>query len=316
MFVVIRFTPMRVRTIGTFRAPDPWNRGQVTDFNLEAYKMVPKGTRRPEDSWGGKELYGIRSELDGAERLLPDSLGVLAVEEKVPKPALPRLLFDITPSLKKGDFNPIWSSKIHYFIGAFFGIVAAACLAMGGSVLVDAGAGAGHVPVRTELATWLARPEVDEENVITERAAKLEGTMRADFAPVVPPEALTYPSPDGSYDFAWIRSARGHRLLLVPAALAASGSASVTGVTMRRAALGVPDATFGKLRARVPDLESDFVTCVFWSWKDGYESAGLGAAFWGILAAISVLGGGIPVLVMVLRKGRRRRQMQWALGRV
>src|ERR1044071_5778145 len=42
MFIRIELVPLRVRTVATLRAPDPWNGGRSTDFNLEAYRMVPK----------------------------------------------------------------------------------------------------------------------------------------------------------------------------------------------------------------------------------------------------------------------------------
>lgn len=315
MFVFIRLVPARVRTVGTFQASDPWNAGRTCDFNLEAYKMAPKGARRPQDTWGGKEIYGIRSEADGVERMLPDSLGVLATEGRIPKEALPKLLIDMAPSLRKRDFNPLWGTTMHYWIGGFFALIVAMCLAMAGMQVVSAGP-SGHEPVRTTLAEWTSRPMVENEYVVTEGGAKLDGSVDADFAPSAPPSITTYPSQDGRYRLGWVRAGAAERLVLVPAPLAAAGSVNVTGVTLRASFLGVPPATLARLKARVPSLETDLVTCVFWSWSDGYAGSSMGVVFWGALAAIALVGGSIPVLSVVLAKARRRRQMQWALGRV
>src|SRR5881394_3402094 len=146
MFVFIRLVPARVRTVGSFRAPDPWNGGRPTDFNIEAYKMVPKGTHRPKEVWGGKERYGIRSEADGAERMLPDSLGVLLREGRIPKEVAPQLLLEITPTLRKRDFDPLWKTSVHYWIGGFFGLIAAACLVMAAMQLAASMDASGHEP--------------------------------------------------------------------------------------------------------------------------------------------------------------------------
>lgn len=313
MYVRIKLAPLRVRTVGGFRAPDPWNAGQVTDFNLEAYKMVPKGARRPQGVWGGKELYGIRSEIDGAERMLPDSLGVLCIEGRLSKEALPRLLFEMAPTLRKRDFHPLWTTKIHYVIGAVFGLMAAACVAMAG--VQFAGAASGHEPVRTTLEAWSVGPQSDGQQVVTEGGVKVEGSVDASFKPIEPPNIMTYPSPDGRYRLGWIRAAAQHRLILFPAQLAGGGSVNVTGVTLRSAVLGVPPATLAMLKAKVPDVDLDFVTCIFWSWQDGYAGSSMGAAFWLVMALIAAVGGAIPVLSIALGKARRRRQMQWALGR-
>jgi hypothetical protein len=238
------------------------------------------------------------------------------MEGRIPKEALPRLLLEIMPTLRKRDFDPLWKTSVHYWIGGFFGLIAAVCLVMAAMQLAASMDASGHEPVRTTSAEWLARPEVENENVITEGGVKLEGSVDADFTPAAPPSLMKYPSPDGKYLLGWVRARSGFRLLLVPKVLAAAGSVNVTGVTLRSTTIGVPAATLATLRARVPTLESDFVTCVFWSWLDGYSGSTLGVGIWGVLAAISIIGGAIPVLSIVLGKARRRRQMQWARARL
>jgi hypothetical protein len=60
----------------------------------------------------GNYLYGIRSELDGRERMLPESLSELWRTNQVAAEALPRLLREIAPKLKQWDYRPILHNKL------------------------------------------------------------------------------------------------------------------------------------------------------------------------------------------------------------
>jgi len=105
--------PVRVKTEATFTAEDPWNQNRRTLFTVEAYVKTFKGaTPRP----GFKSplamyLYGIRSEVDGVERMLPASLSELWRSNRVPVEALPKLLKEIEPTLKKADYRPAVGKK-------------------------------------------------------------------------------------------------------------------------------------------------------------------------------------------------------------
>ena len=97
-----------VGTGETFVAADPWNGGKSSQFTIEYYKIV-----RPD--WGraygarlakrhGADLYNIRSSAGGPSHRLPESLTELWRSKHVATEAIPELLHDLQPSLRKYDY--------------------------------------------------------------------------------------------------------------------------------------------------------------------------------------------------------------------
>jgi hypothetical protein len=107
--VQVKLKPVRVRTEGHFEAADPWNGGRMTEWSVEGYHHVPEHWQGLPQSAMKKPSasYGIRSEIDGVERMLPDSLGHLVRTSAVPLAALPALLVEIAPELKTVDYKPM-----------------------------------------------------------------------------------------------------------------------------------------------------------------------------------------------------------------
>ena len=66
-------------------------------------------------------MFGIRSEIDGEERLLPESLSELWLTKRIPAESLPRLLCLMQPSLKKNDYRPILHNHTYLWLGAWSG---------------------------------------------------------------------------------------------------------------------------------------------------------------------------------------------------
>lgn len=62
--------------------------------------------------WNGLPLFGIRSEIDGKERMLPASLVELWRTSRIPAEALPRLLLQMQSSIKESDYGPAQGFKI------------------------------------------------------------------------------------------------------------------------------------------------------------------------------------------------------------
>lgn len=111
--MIIPLSPARVRTEASFTAEDPWNQNRRTAFTVEAYLLVIPGTAPPV---GAKPLsgylYGIRSELDGGEHMLPEALSELWRTNRLAAEALPRLLKQMQPKLKAWDYRPILHNKL------------------------------------------------------------------------------------------------------------------------------------------------------------------------------------------------------------
>jgi hypothetical protein len=99
----------RLRTEGRFTAPDPWNDGRSAEWSIEGYVWVPAHWRGVPPRMLEKTAasYALRSEIDGVERFLPDSLGHLMRTSGVSLASLPRLLAEIGPQLSKVDFKPM-----------------------------------------------------------------------------------------------------------------------------------------------------------------------------------------------------------------
>lgn len=117
----------RARTVARFEAPDPWNGQRSAEWSIEGFVWGPK-------SWTGLpkamvkkplESYGLRSEIDGIVRALPDSLGHLVRTGAVPHAALPALLAEVGPSLQKRDFQPYLYVDVRRRLIYFFGFGAA-----------------------------------------------------------------------------------------------------------------------------------------------------------------------------------------------
>lgn len=116
-----------MRSGGRFTAPDPWNRNRRTDFTIEVYKMLPPEAppvTSVKDSWfwNGLPVFGIKSEIDGKERRLPESLVELWRTHRIPAEALPRLLWQMQSSLKPGDYQPTMRSNGLYWSSAVFAL--------------------------------------------------------------------------------------------------------------------------------------------------------------------------------------------------
>lgn len=114
----------RVRREDGFTASDPWNGNRRADFTIEVYKMLPPDSPRgtgAKDSWvWGLPMFGIKSEIDGRQRMLPESLVELWQTHRIPAEALPRLLWQLQSSLKPDDYMPtLRSTTFHQALVAF-----------------------------------------------------------------------------------------------------------------------------------------------------------------------------------------------------
>jgi hypothetical protein len=99
--------PMRLRTLGQFAAIDPWCGNRPTEFSVEEYVMMPAGSPQALDSALYAHRIGIRSELDGSERLIPESLYELWKRGQVPGARVPVLAHAMAPRVLKEDLNLI-----------------------------------------------------------------------------------------------------------------------------------------------------------------------------------------------------------------
>jgi hypothetical protein len=125
MFARAKLVPRRVRTEARFRAADPWNGDAPAELSIEAYYYVPEHVREADAPWRWCDtpLYALRSETGGAERFLPDALGRLWREGRIPAEALPRLLREMEPELEEEDFQPLLEVRTERWLTALSMVV-------------------------------------------------------------------------------------------------------------------------------------------------------------------------------------------------
>jgi hypothetical protein len=156
--MIIPLSPARVRTEASFTAEDPWNQNRRTAFTVEAYLLVIRGTPPPV---GAKPLsgylYGIRSELDGGEHMLPEALSELWRTNRIAAETLPRLLKLMQPKLKAWDYRPILHNKVlnivQYVVSILFLLIS--LFPFGIAVFT------GEIPINVALGERLWEKAVD-----------------------------------------------------------------------------------------------------------------------------------------------------------
>jgi hypothetical protein len=93
----------RLKNEARFVADDPWHQNRRDTFTLDYYVYTAPGTSvRPNSRPRGYYRHGIRAELSGVDHDLPDSLYFTWRGGGVPAESLPRLLYELQPTLKGG----------------------------------------------------------------------------------------------------------------------------------------------------------------------------------------------------------------------
>lgn len=312
MFIRVKLIARRIRTAESFEAADPWNQGLLTPFRLEVYKLFPAHVTDPREfrdgtihTWGAKNLYGIRSETDGVERMLPTFLGEAWAAGTVPAAWLPELLARATPGLKPADYRPVAGK------GASRTALVGAVVALAGAL--GLAAVGGNVPkVRMAIVTtdaWLAAPVAAGESWAINGMVPLAGREPTPPGFVVPEGVAKSAGP--GFHLGWVRTPRGHRALLLPDRGYERGGAAEIGyaVALVPGEVGLAGA-LEAIRARVPDLDTTTVTASRWVSGSPRGAAETGrivsilALFAGLATAI---GGGAAWLAHAPQRGRNRK---------
>ena|SRR5215468_6980699 len=114
MYITVTYLARYLRTVDSFRAEDPWNNRRATSFHILEYVMMPERITSAIDSRLFEHRFGLRSEIDGAVHMLPDSLVYLwrkglpgdGYVVKTPPHSLPQLLRHLEPNLTLSDYEP------------------------------------------------------------------------------------------------------------------------------------------------------------------------------------------------------------------
>ncbi len=105
--MVLTFHALPLRTLGRFSANDPWNANQPTNFLIEEYVMMPQSSQQAVDSSQFAHRVGLRSELNGSQQMLPESVVELWRRGQIPAERIPILAQAIASRIVKEDYNLI-----------------------------------------------------------------------------------------------------------------------------------------------------------------------------------------------------------------
>lgn len=119
MFVPVLALPTqltKVKTEVSFTAEDPWNGNRRGRFTVDAYVTTLRSIKAvsaemKEPTWAGGFHRALRSEADGLTRFLPESLMELWRTKQVATEALPGLLRQMEPSLRRSDYRPMLGDR-------------------------------------------------------------------------------------------------------------------------------------------------------------------------------------------------------------
>lgn len=306
----ILLVPRRMKTVGRFTAPDPWNGNAPAEFTIEAYRLFNSGTRVLRDTrgLGLAYLYGISSEIDGADRILPEALAELWRRGEVAPEKLPSMLAQVAPALKPEDYRVWIGTKLHWW---YLGAVALVLL---GTIWFIArawpkeGWDVAGLPRDMKLADWLNTPmRVGHDVRVRDQFPTPAGMQRA--RGLRPPEIYRELQEDHEHLLIWLKDARGHRLLIKRASDYDPRAAIVPdGIVVPTKEIGLDDATGKALAESVPGLDVDTAL-----WNGLYQpKAGSRqtvqflAGFEVIILLIFLITGAI----VMRRVGIRKRQMR------
>lgn len=313
MFARVKLVPRRLRTEARFQAPDPVYGNQATEFSIESYIYVPEHADERSPLWraGNYPVFALRSEIDGGERFLPDSLSHLWRNGQAPPEALPGLLQEIAPRLRKSDYMPmlIERSRRLKIFGALLLL-----LLIGFLLTWPRGTTPASSTEDMTAEEWLASSPGEPGRWLRLRGElPVEGRLEDGFAAQAP-DVLQAP-PASSWQLGWVRGSEGHRLAL----LVKDGPPlpiEPHSVMWTPEELGVPAAAVEQAKAQVPDLDTGRILAA--GWQVRYGKAGF--PFLPILLG-TALAAGVLTCVLILplvlaRWNRRKRQMEWALARL
>lgn len=281
------FVPIRSRTVEAFAATDPWHGGRPAQWSLEVFRMVneriehiytrsnrPVPSRSEGNQLGRSEVLGLLNTAEGRPRLLPIALTQLWQEGTVAAKDLPRMMALIEPRTVTSDFFSQTARWRRWIVGYFLVL---ALLAAGAAIVVSVTSGR-HRMAEVSADSWLARPLSREQEVSVTGLVTIDGHVPT--GPVRLPPDMYSEGSGGTADntLAWYKSAQGERLLMMTPLYAdgierGAKMTSIVGSVLKTATVRLSPAVLQAVAAKVPGLQTDYITCEGWRWE--YTGGGL-----------------------------------------
>ncbi|MBV9657921.1 MAG: hypothetical protein JO295_07405 [Verrucomicrobia bacterium] len=327
----VKLVPVRHRRIGVFLAPDPAHGGAQAEFNVETYRLLAptvKIVRPGIGTAGGLDVFAIKSEIDGAPRLLPEVLSALWRGGEVPTEALPELQFRLGPEFQHPrDFDPVLErrSAQRFFwlaVGALLALVAAGLLlTLGGDWLGRSSRSAKLEFQSVSLANWLSQPLRSNIFYNTTEPVRALATVPLDntgYAPPAerfetpPPPVVRGGTPPG-YTLARVQATGEQRLVLVSDyERSLLPRVFLNGRAFPTETLALPSDALNRIAAGAQGLNDQLILCNHVTPRTHRDGFDVSIAIWvGLLIAGLVL---LPLafiaLIVWVRQIKRRGQLR------
>jgi hypothetical protein len=293
MYFSLKMVPVQIETLGQFTAPNPWNGNAREKWTLNIYELISE-TFAPGLHWknlraqqaqtadvasrragaqSGKlkmrRTIGFESS-DGRKHMLPRMLIDLWWAGEVPDDALPALLRQFEPTLKRSDFK-IRRRRLVFKVEAILLLVIG--IAALTALLIDrVSVNPAHREIQTTQVAWLARPMSEQTISAAGDGAKVDACVRLRSGQVQAPSGLeTY----GNSDLlCWFNAQNEIRLAIVDGrefrirAGVPDPKINLHGVVLPASKLGLSAQWMELLAQKIPRLNKDFVFVYNADWDD------------------------------------------------
>jgi hypothetical protein len=324
MYFSLKMVPVQMQKVGEFVAPNPWTGNPREQWTTNVYGITSetfaanlkwanfnKQKKNPDDLatrrakvQGRKMKYGQTvgfESPDGRIHMLPRKLLELWQTGQVPDQALPGMLHQFEPVLKKSDFR-MYRRRLIFKVEAYlFLVFALIALAV---VVADKTLDTGHRQTQPKQAAWLAQPMKGETVWVQGPGVKPTGCFKLHDGTVKVPDGLhTYGTLGLVCGF---QAQNESRLMLTDVEeaemrrMAPDSPLILRGVVMPPGQIGLSPKLMAALGQRLPGLNQNyvFVYNVDYGNPDGFSlgeaapivawaALGLSIPFWAYLLAAS-----------------------------
>jgi hypothetical protein len=314
MEISLSFVPVPQWVHREFDGLDPWDGGKRTRWQVVVYQMLSKtfaanakaGERTtPADSNAVPNHLAVGIAAPGGRyRVLPVVLQRLWREGQVRDEQLPELLHEIEAPLPIADYPPAAGPLLSIVVGTFSLLVAAVAL-----TCFFAFAPPERLYTREVSAEkWLAQPMRGERSVWIEGDSAIDALTKLPAPVPAPAGVLKIMDASLLTRLGTVPAAGEHRLVLTTDADGSLGA----GVVVSTSALHLPDAELAALRAKYPDLRTDYVFANGWKFEGSgspadYAGVGFARTAGEVFAVIALLCL-LPVTLTSLRRGAQKRR--------
>jgi hypothetical protein len=154
---------VRTGAVGSYVAGNPWQNGHQDRFTVEVYQRavpIPAHDNRPANQSPSapnplrpNDSLAIRFDRAGRSHRLPDSLASLWRSGQVSTEALPQLLHELLPQLRRSDYKPMLEVWGYEWTGIFVALLCLGSAALCLIVVPPDADGTGSLGVRPVGAT-------------------------------------------------------------------------------------------------------------------------------------------------------------------